>query len=292
MTDRHRDIDDTEIRIISSQEVGRPAKRGGATRLWLVILAVALAACVVAILFFVSGKSSPETASTPSEEVLRPALPDDNTDGQSDTIIAAKGFTCVTDTTVNGRGLTILTPRNAAPALAVGPEALADSTIVLACQAADVRADNGRIAGTYILGGELLSKGEAKAGFGAIINGALTIGVADATPLLEQALETGGFFFRQYPLVVGGQIVENRPKGRSIRKALAETDGHISVIVSRERLTFHDFSQALVDAGVRNAIYLVGSESACTYLDADGRRHTFNTRAQSAGENINFIVWR
>lgn len=292
MTDRHREIDDTEIRIISSQEVGRPAKRRGATHLWLAILAVALAACVIAVLFFVSGKSSPETASTPSEEVVRPALPDGNTDGQNDTINAAKGFTCVTDTTVNGRGLAILTPRNATPALAVGPGALADSTIVLACQAADVRADNGRIAGTYILGGELLSKGEAKAGFGAIINGALTIGVADATPLLEQALETGGFFFRQYPLVVGGQIVENRPKGKSIRKALAETDGNISVIVSRERLTFHDFSQALVDAGVRNAIYLVGSESACTYLDADGRRHTFNTRAQSASENINFIVWK
>lgn len=30
---------------------------------------------------------------------------------------------------------------------------------------------------------------------------------------------------RQYPLVVGGQIVENKPKGTSKRKALATLNG-------------------------------------------------------------------
>nr|MDE6854183.1 phosphodiester glycosidase family protein [Muribaculaceae bacterium] len=134
--------------------------------------------------------------------------------------------------------------------------------------------------------------GEAKAGFCSIVNGEITVGVSDATPMLEQALSSDGYFFRQYPLVVGGQLVENRPKGRALRKALAELDGHISVIASTRRLTLHDFSQALIDLGVRNAIYLVGSSSTGLYTDADGRRTIIGQADRKTADNVNFIVWR
>lgn len=101
-----------------------------------------------------------------------------------------------------------------------------------------------------------------------------------------------GYFFRQYPLVVGGQIVENKPKGRAIRKALAELDGRIYAVSSLERMSFHDFSQALVDLGVRNAIYLVGANSCGIYRDAQGKVFTFGTIPSEQLANINYIVWR
>ena len=77
------------------------------------------------------------------------------------------------------------------------------------------------IAGAYVVKGELLSKGEAKAGYCSIVNGEVNIGVADATPMLEEALMKDGYFFRQYPLVAGGQLIENKLKGAALRKALA-----------------------------------------------------------------------
>lgn len=201
-------------------------------------------------------------------------------------------FTIKTDTIVDGIGLSVLTPNNATPVLEIGNECTNDTTIILMAQAADVRGDNGGIVGSFVVNGELVSKGEAKAGFCSIVNGKLTVGVADATPMFEQALMSNGYFFRQYPLVVGGQIVENKPKGKSIRKALVESDGKISVVVSRERLTFHDFSQALADVGVSNAIYLVGGDAYGRYVDAEGTSFTFGHEWDKNIDNVNYIVWR
>ncbi|MDE5800211.1 MAG: hypothetical protein K2H74_04200 [Paramuribaculum sp.] len=86
--------------------------------------------------------------------------------------------------------------------------------------------------------------------------------------------------------------MENKPKGISLRKALAEIDGRIRVVLSTERLTFHDFSQALVDAGVRNAIYLVGSTASGIYVDADGNRYKFGVDNDSPYDQINYLVWK
>lgn len=158
-------------------------------------------------------------------------------------------------------------------------------------QAADVRRDNGKIVGAYILDGELLSKGQAKSGYCAIIGGKISVGVAESTPLLEQALESNGYFFRQYPLVIANQVVENKPKNRSQRKALAELNGEIVVIMSEGRLTFHDFSQALVDMGVTNAIYLVGSSTYGFAKDADGNKFEFGKPNETGYPFTNYIVW-
>ncbi|MDE7109958.1 MAG: hypothetical protein K2O49_08355 [Muribaculaceae bacterium] len=158
--------------------------------------------------------------------------------------------------------------------------------------AADVRGDNGEIAGAYVLKGNLISKGQAKAGFCSIINGEISIGVAEATPMLEQALETEGYFFRQYPLVVGGQIVENKPKGKALRKALAEYDGATCIIASLDRLSFLDFARTLVDLGVKNAIYLPGGDSPVIFMDNEGDRSVLGNLRSSDYENVNYIIWR
>lgn len=178
----------------------------------------------------------------------------------------------------------------------VGTEALDDtinSHIILAAKAADVRADNGKIAGAFVMKGSLISKGMAKAGFCAIINDQFTIGVARTTPLLEQALEEDGYFFRQYPLVVDGRIVGNKPKGASVRKALTLIGGKVRMVISRDRLTFSEFSQALIGAGARDAIYLVGSASSYGfYVDKNGRKNKFGVKpSPQSTRQYNYIVW-
>ncbi len=292
MSNRQKDISDDEIRIISS---GKNKSGNSGTKnhkrnpiLWS-LTAVAVIA-IGYIVFFLTGSSQAV------DEQPTPGITDDMPEvivTTPDTLQSiVKGYTIAMDTIAGGTELTILTPKHSTPSLVIGNEILSDSTIVLLAQAADIRRDNGQIVGAYVVNGELLSRGEAKAGFCSIINGDITVGVADATPMLEKAIVSGGYFFRQYPLVVGGQIVENKPKGRAIRKALAEIGGETCVIISRNRLSFHDFSQALIDVGARNAIYLVGAESAGFYTDRNGERIYLGPTPENSSENVNYIVWR
>lgn len=284
MTNQHGDIKEDEIRIISSGEHRRAQKKYKKLFVWLCGIAALLIIAGLAVLF-IPGEEATEETFTMVTESPAPRPQD---------IPAATGeaYTEKCNTLVNDVELSILTPYNATPTLEIGNAVLNDSTAVLVAQAADIRGDNGMIVGSFVLKGELISKGEAKAGFCSIINDKISVGVADATPMFEQALTSNGYFFRQYPLVVGGQIVENKPKGKAVRKALAETDGRISVIISNNRVSFHDFSQALVNAGVRNAIYLVGSDSYGSYLDKAGTRFIIGRPWADSVKNVNYIVWR
>lgn len=292
MSFMHNDINDDEIRIISSDGGHSQNRRRSrkALYMWVALIVTLVAAGVIAAIYIYDDDEDEQEFCAVPVPLAESAAPVEVV--AADTVVETKPFTIRRDTVVDGVGLTVLTPRNAVPSLAVGADVLNDTSAVLIAQAADVRRDNGGIVGAYVLRGELIGKGEAKAGFCSIINGEITVGVADATPMLEQALTTDGYFFRQYPLVVGGQIVENKPKGKAVRKALAESDGQICVIISNDKVTFHDFAQALVSAGVRNAIYLVGSNSSGRYVDADGNAFIFGKTAGIDIKNINFIVWR
>ena len=294
MKNKHNEISDNEIRIIAPS-ADKPDKvhKKPSKRAWIVAIAVIAVAALVALAAIVISASSEEDelGADGSLQYVQP-VPPVRTQTAVDDSIPAKAYTQVRDTIVGGIELQILTPVNATPSLKVGYETLSDTTIVLAAQAADIRQDNGRIVCACVVKGELLSKGVAKAGFCSIIDGEITIGIADATPMFEQALVSDGDFFRQYPLVASGQIVENKPKNKSIRKALAEIDGKACVVMSAERLSFHDFSQALVDIGVRNAIYLVGGDSLFSYKDEDGNRVLRGRSYRRFSKNVNFIVWR
>ncbi len=287
MSDRHKDIGDDEIRIISSNDAGRRRKKRPAFAVWAAIAVALMLTVVLAVFFLALGDEAEEVCEQLGIEESVPTATDVKYES-----FQPKAYAVLRDTTINGAKLRLFCPENATPSLEVSHDVFADSSIVMALQAADIRRDNGEIVGTFVVGGELRSKGEAKAGFCSIINGEITVGVADATPKLEEALMNNGYFFRQYPLVVGGQIVENKPKGRAVRKALAELDGKIYAVISHDRLTFHDFSQALVELGVRNAIYLVGASSSGLYRDADGKVFTFGTIPSEQLADINYIVWR
>lgn len=292
------DIKDDEIRVISSgnnNEHRAPNKPTRKSKWTVVVSIIAVLLCVLAIVYMIIPKKSNDY----SLDIITTELPEyqetieENT---PDTIMEsepmAHGFLYISDTLVNKIPLIVFKPINLTPTLHIGTDVLNDSTVRFVVQAADVRGDNGGIVGAYVNKGELISKGQAKSGFCAIIGGKINIGVADATPFLEQALETDGYFFRQYPLVVANQIVENKPKGKSLRKALAELDGEPVVIMSREEMTFHDFSQSLVDLGVANAIYLVGGRGYGFAIDSEGRKNEFGRQLKNMRPNTNYIVWR
>ena len=282
MSRKNIDIDDNEIRIIKSTSGNGTSTPPRWLYYAIVCAAVAIIATVYALLW-----GSDDTADSEELAVTQEAA----APGDTATVVK-KGYVEITDTVVGNVPLVILTPRDATPKLHIGIDVLQTPDVVMAMQAADIRSDNGGIVGAYVVDGNLVSKGQAKSGFCAIIDGNITIGVADATPFLEKAIESDGYFFRQYPLVVGNQLVENKPKGRSLRKALAEWNGTTVVVLSHSRLTFHDFAQTLVDLGVANAIYLVGSEAFGFAVDSEGNRTEFGKEAPSPEASTNYIIWR
>lgn len=123
------------------------------------------------------------------------------------------------------------------------------------------------------------------------------MGVADNSPLFEEAIERGGYFFRQYGLVDEGVLVENEPKNKSIRRAICERRGEIFMVESLNKESFHDFAQALVDLDIDNAVNLPGSEAYGWAIDGDDEVHEFGTPNFYTGrgkmpKNTNYIVWR
>lgn len=184
--------------------------------------------------------------------------------------------------------------------LYIGKVDKADTSIIYTAQAADVRADNGKIVGAFVLNGKPIAWGLSKKGFCASIDGKVSIGVADQSSLFEEATEKGGYFFRQYPLVKDGQVIENELRGKSIRRGICDRQGEIFMVETVTKESFHDFAQALVDLGVDQAIYLVGSSAYGWAVDEEGCIHEFGEecvgkyykRYKKILKNTNYIVWR
>lgn len=202
-----------------------------------------------------------------------------------------KAYTEHIEMMVNDIPLDIYIPHNAKPRLFIGTPDLNDKNVIFTTQAADIRADNGKINGAFVLAGEPKAWGLSKKGYCGIIDGKITIGVAANSPLFEEATETGGYFFRQYPLVDNGKLVENEPKGKAIRKAICDRDGEILVVMTQEPESFHDFSQALIDLGVGNAVYLVGSVSYGYFRDKLDQLSIIYNKQRGGQKYENHIQW-
>lgn len=255
--------------------------------LWLIVPLLALI-CLAAYLLW---PRSPEVGE-PERELVEPTF---SAPLSHDVVPAEATYTEIRDTTVNDIELRLFFPHGAKASLSVGAPDKADASIILIAQAADVRGDNGEIAGSFVLQGEMLAKGSTKQGFCAILDGKITLGVDKNSPLFEQAIEENGYFFRQYSLVNHGVMEESNPKGKAIRRALCQRGTEVFVVESQSRESFHDFSQALADIGMDTAIYLVGANAYGWAVDKDGTRHEFgdeNRTGMGAYGNINYIVWR
>ena len=293
MNKEYNDIRDDEIRIITANESktfpdGRkprfPRRRG--VVLVIIIVLLLVLGIVVRKATVVGDYKLMEAQITDAPEPMA------GEEAILEPLQTATPYTSLIDTIVGRTKLTILKPQNAVAKLSIGDSILDAPGPVLIAQAADVRRDNKQIVGAYVINGEMKSRGKAKSGFCAIINDKITIGVAQTTPLLEKATEECGFFFRQYPLVYEGEIIENKPTNLSQRKALATLNDEVVVILSHERLSFHDFSEALAGLGVTNAIYLVGSSAYLKARLEDGRIYEFGTRTMDIYPNSNYIFWQ
>ena len=295
---RNDDIKDNEFRVIGksqdtvtdSGECRKPWRR------WIVVAAVVMLLAGAGALYLYQRQSAIVT----EPEVVFEPLPekDDEVKGITETPAPlgnqkdSTSYTEHIEIDINDITLDIYIPHNGIPSLSVGAPDINDDSVILATQAADIRADNGKIVGAFVLKGKPLSWGLSKKGFCGIIDGEITVGVADNSPLFENATETGGYFFRQFPLVDNGQLVENEYKGKSIRKALCDRRGEIFVAMSRTPESFHDFAQALVDLGVSNAIYLVGSQSYGVYRDSADSLTVIYDKYGHRYKYENYILWR
>lgn len=288
----YNDINDNEIRIIGNAEQPRTTRRKPLYRKWwfwaLLVALILLSLTPWLLTRNINRKLAATSEVGVVENEPSPTHP---------YIVECEPATVlVRDTAINDVSLRLYLPVNALPELQVGNPDPKDESIILALQAADIRADNQEIVGAFVRKGELLSRGSAKKGFCAIIDWSIQLGMAENTPLFEESIDKEGDFFRQYPLVVEGKMVENKPKGKALRRALCEMDGKILAVSSMERESFHDFAQALADMGVQNAIYLTGADAyGFCRSDADGTPKTTVWGVRQTGkafENVNFIVWR
>ena len=286
------EIRDDEIRVIGEE---KPPKPQGWK--WLLLL---LAGVIIGIIIWQVWPSEPTSSVVdPEQGVFEPSNVVEETSTVKTPLAKAEGtgqgFVEIADTTINDIPMRLYLPHAVSMSLYVGNIDSNDQSIIFAAQAADIRADNGGIVGAFVLEGEPKAWGLSKKGYCAIINDTVTVGVADNSPLFEEATEKGGYFFRQFPLVDKGQLVENELKGKAIRRALCDRSGEIFTVETLSIESFHDFAQALVDLGVDNAIYLVGANAYGWATEVDGQRHEFgdpNPKTSKKWRNINYLVMR
>lgn len=279
------DINDNEIRVI-----GGDGGDGGKKRLplwvWVIAGVVVIAIAVIALW----PKAQPEVPVIPDTTTV--TEPETTDIWHSNTDNTLSSCTIVTDTLIDTLHLRIFTPYNATPELHVGRLDTADTDIILASMAADLRRDNGRIVGAFVHAGEPLSWGLSKRGYCAIFDGQITIGVAENSPLFEQATEQGGYFFRQYPAVDKGVMVENNPENASFRRALCLLNGKVCIIACTDRVMMNDFSATLVKLGVSEAILLVGGTADGWCRTDDGKMMRLGSSYAQNAKYMNHIVFR
>ena len=278
-----------EVYILGS-ESGKDRKKEPKRNLVILLFCVILAVFIAVVLFLFYGtEQDPEYYFEPEQTEQQ-----NNSEVTTDGLVNTEDipYTAVVEETANDVHLLIYTPHNASMSLMVGVPDKSDSKIVFAAMAADIRKDNMQIVGDFVLSGKQLARGVAKKGYAAIDGNKITIGVGESTPLLQQAIDNNGHFFRQYPLVSNGELVENNPKNKSIRRALAVRNERVIMVESKNRESFHDFSRALIDVGVSNAIYLVGGDSFGWYYDSEFVRQEFGKELPDIPDNISYIIWR
>ena len=293
-----KEIRDDQIRILGEGGTKNPLPRS----VWIIILSVLGVALIGVIILYVTRQKEEvvQELKAPEPALFEPVREPEPIlhkwiGEKTDSLVP--GYTEIRDTLINDIPIRIFIPHNAEMSLHIGRMDKEDKSIIYAAQAADVRADNGGIVGAFVLKGEPKAWGLSKKGFCASINGQVTIGVTENSPLFEKATEEGGYFFRQYPLVSNGKLVENEPKGKSTRRAICDRQGEIFMVETGTTESFHDFAQALVDLGVDQAIYLVGSTAYGWAVDENGKTHEFGednyyTGRRKMPKNTSYIVWK
>lgn len=282
-----KDISEDEIQILGKQPQKKftwLSKKSRKIMLILFSLLIIIAALILISLFFNRSASQPSF----QRNAFHTSEPLEN-----NAIEKIRAYTEVVEESINDVPLTLFIPHHAVPELTLTRPDESDSSIIFITRAADVGADNYKIVGDFVLAGERLARGKSKKGFCSIINGQVEIGMGDETEAMDRAIQESGYFFRQYPLVHDFTPIINKPKGKSIRRALAIKDDKIMIVVSRSRESFHDFAVALADLGISDAIYLPGGNGVFGWAyTKEGEQIIFGQEAEKLWEEDNWILWR
>lgn len=205
--------------------------------------------------------------------------------------ISGSGYVAVKDTIINEIPLRLYHIVGGQASLSVGAPDRKNPDIIFICQAAGTRGDTGGILGSFVDKGELLSTGSTKAGYCSIIDGKMEIGIKRESSRLEEALNKQGYFFRQYPLVIASEVIDNKQPGDAPRRALCLLGNQKYVVMSLDAIKLNDFSAALYELKFTDALYLVGGDSYGWGRRRNGKLLTFGNPNEPVSPNDNFIVW-
>lgn len=141
----------------------------------------------------------------------------------------------------------------------------ADSSLVLFFRSADYHPD-GRALDPVIVRGEYADykPAEGRDGYAAVSpSGRLVIGIHSGPEVENWARENGGDFFRQQVLLTDGELPrEFLLHGKVQRAAIASAvDGSLFYVVTPERESMYDFTDALREYGFVDAIYITGGDA-------------------------------
>ena len=167
--------------------------------------------------------------------------------------------------------------------------------IYILCQIEDALidqfGDNGKINSAIVLVEEPKERGLSKKCYCGIIEGKITIVIATNSTLFEAATETGGYFFRQNPLVYNGELGEKEPNVKSICKSICQMGEEIIVVMTPESESFHNFSQDQIDFCISNAVDLVGSVSYGYFRDKFDQLSLIYNKQRGGQKYKNLIQW-
>lgn len=256
---------DDEIEILgprtprSERGTGREEPSPKSSRRWLqwCLLALLLVLVAVAAYFWLSRGYKPQTPSPFVEKKQEFNELQHKVEQASplDSILEARIVR--EEKVVNDLKLNIYLLQNLKAGLSVGlPHDSIKSELLMLIQATDVRGDNGDILGECVIDGKALTRGKKPLGYVALLSGKISLGVDSTSTMYESLQMAGGSMFRQYSLVSKARMQSNNIKGQNYRRALAIRGEQLYLIESADKLSVHDFSEALQDLGLDEAIFL------------------------------------
>ena len=155
----------------------------------------------------------------------------------------------------------------------------ADSTIYLVTRSSDYKiiGNKKEIIGDYIVDGEVAAKSNWRAGFMAIVDGNVQIGIDRSSKIANYVKKHNGSMFRQLALVSANISCDNQfiLRGKVTRCAYArDRQGKLYFIETVEPETLSGFADALIEYGFIDAVYITGgSQPNLFYRTEDGTAH-------------------
>ncbi len=270
------------------QVLGTPSKGVQKRKRMVVIVTIVVIVAIISFLFFFISNQNSELQ--PDSELSK--IENNRKIVQADSIQQESMIRIFKDS-INDIPLVLYSLVNLKAELSFSMPEKEDSTVFFVVPAADIRRDNKEIVGDYVFKGEQLFTGKRKVGYCAIIDGKVSLGISLNDEVKDYCISNKGYFFRQYILVMNGEMQENKLKGKSLRRALAKQGTDLYIIESCNPESLYDFSEALADIGITEAIYLPGGNSYKRYRDGkDGKMYESTSNRIPVSPHLNYIIFR